>query len=117
MLIGQICKQAGVTKDRVRHYESLGLLTSTDRQAGTRVYRDYGDDTLQRLDLIQQGKALGFRLAEMKPWLDLYMTDQLSSHAHKTLLVAKIADVEDRIKALQKMKRDLVGKLRAAAGE
>lgn len=60
MLIGTLSRISGLSKDTIRHYEVLGLLRSTPRQAGSRVYRDYADDSLERLELIALGKRLQF---------------------------------------------------------
>lgn len=41
MLIGEIARQAGVSRDAVRLYTRLGLVSCTSRQAGSRSYADY----------------------------------------------------------------------------
>ena len=36
MLIGELAKAARVSKDTIRHYDALGLLITSERQAGSR---------------------------------------------------------------------------------
>ena len=108
MLIGEVCKRAGVTKEQIRHYESLGLIYSMPHPAGSRVYRDYNEETLKRLDLIAKGKILGFKLREMKPLLDLRMSNSLSPQIQIQLLKEKLIQVEETIKASTNMKQHLI---------
>lgn len=53
MLIGELAKATGTTKDTIRHYDQMGLLISTERQAGSRSYKDYSQDNIERLDMIR----------------------------------------------------------------
>lgn len=107
MLIGEICAQARVTKETIRHYESLGLIYSTPRPAGSRVYRDYDEETLKRLDFITKGKALGFKLREMQPLLDLRISNALSPKRKIQILEDKLNQVEATIQASTDIKQYL----------
>ncbi len=71
MLIHEIAKMAGLSKDGVRHYEKLGLITSTPRQAGSRTYRDYDASVLTTIENIRGLQRLGFSLIEIKPILKI----------------------------------------------
>ncbi len=66
MYIGSISKLTGASPKAIRHYESLGLLGAVTR-AGS--YRVYSDDEVRQIKLIRQAQALGFRLAELRPFL------------------------------------------------
>ncbi|MFD1626868.1 MerR family transcriptional regulator [Azospirillum griseum] len=68
--IGELAEEFGLTHRTIRHYEDEGLLSPT-RDGQTRVYshRDRA-----RLVLICRGKRLGFSLAEIKEFLNLYDT-------------------------------------------
>ncbi|TAM50553.1 MAG: MerR family transcriptional regulator [Paraburkholderia sp.] len=46
MLISKLATLSGLSKDGIRHYEELGLIRSTARQAGSRTYREYDTDAL-----------------------------------------------------------------------
>ena len=66
--IGELADEFGLTLRTIRHYEDEGLL-SPQRDGLSRVY-DHRDRA--RLALICRGKRLGFSLAEIKDFLNLY---------------------------------------------
>ena len=70
--ISELAAEFGLTPRTIRFYEDEDLL-SPGRSGMNRVYsrRDRA-----RLDLICRGKRLGFSLAEVKEFLDLYNRDQ-----------------------------------------
>ncbi|NEO88049.1 MAG: MerR family transcriptional regulator [Spirulina sp. SIO3F2] len=113
MLIGELCKQADVTKDCIRHYESLGLIHSTPRLVGSRTYREYDEETLKRLELIKYGKSLLFTLREIKPLLDLFMSNQLPKAQRRQRLKQKLSEVEDKIHDAQRVQQKLIEKIKA----
>ena len=117
MLIGELAKKSGVTKDTIRHYEELGLISSKSRQAGSRVYREYGEDTLERLQRIAEGKALLFTLREIKPLLDLFMMKKLPKQKRITLLTEKLEEVDEKIRMAKSIKRKIEQKIRQVESE
>lgn len=66
--IAELAERCGVTQRAIRFYEDQGLL-SPKRIGKTRIF---GDRDRVRLDFILRGKRLGFSLAEIREWLDLY---------------------------------------------
>ena len=72
MLIGEVAKLANLSKDGIRHYEHLGLIVSSPRQAGRRIYRDYDFSVLEKIENIRQMQQLGFSLKEMGPVFEAY---------------------------------------------
>ena len=71
LAIGELAGEFGLTHRTIRHYEDEGLL-SPERVGSARVY---GHRDRARLALICRGKRLGFSLAEIKDFLNLYDTD------------------------------------------
>ncbi len=55
MLIGELARQTGLSKDTIRFYEKMGLIAASQRPAGTRLYKEYDPDMVERLALISQG--------------------------------------------------------------
>lgn len=113
MLIGELCKKAGVTKECVRHYESLGLLKARPRLAGSRTYREYDEEALKRLELIKYGKSLLFTLREIKPLLELFMSNQLPKAQRRERLEQKLSEVEGKIRDAQRVQQKLIEKIKA----
>lgn len=60
MKIGELSRRSGVATSAIRFYEEQGLLTPSSRTASG--YREYGDEALDRLEMMQLLKKLGFSL-------------------------------------------------------
>ena len=101
--IGDLAKQAGVGIDTVRYYERSGLLAPHMRLPSG--YRRYRDLEVARLRFIRRAQALGFTLAEIKSLLKL--SAQRNVAQVKRSAQAKLADVDRRIKELQRIRRGL----------
>jgi MerR family transcriptional regulator, copper efflux regulator len=125
MLIGELSKKTGVSKDTIRFYEKLGLLvasageasTLADRQAGTRLYKEYGPETVERLAMIGQGKGLGFTLSEIKQLLDAWGSGALSKCDQIKVIERKIEEIAEKRVKLDAIETYLVTKLSKLNGE
>jgi len=108
VLIGEVAKRAGLSKDTIRHYEALGLLHSTPKRAGSREYRDYDNTTLERLSMIAFAKRLQIPLRTMADPINRALSNQ-STATERTAFAQKcIADVEARIAELQLIRDELI---------
>ncbi|MBP2229261.1 DNA-binding transcriptional MerR regulator [Azospirillum agricola] len=96
--VNQLAEELGITPRALRFYEVKGLL-APNRVGNNRVYtkRDRA-----RLKLILRGKRLGFSLAEIREYLDLYNVDG-GVEQQKTLLKR----VQKRLKDLAQQREDL----------
>jgi MerR family copper efflux transcriptional regulator len=112
MLIGELSKKTGLSKDTIRFYEKIGLIHTSDRRAGTRLYKEYHPETVERLLMIIQGKGLGFTLNEIKQLLDEWGDGSMSSQDQIKIIERKIAEVAEKIRRLDEIKTYLVAKLR-----
>jgi MerR family transcriptional regulator, copper efflux regulator len=110
--IGQLAKRAGVAIDTVRYYERNGLLTPRGRLASG--YRRYGELELARLRFIRRAQKLGFTLKEVRSLLSL--SAQRNVAQVKRSAQAKLADVEERIAALRRVRDGLAGLIAACPG-
>ena len=102
MLIGQLSKRAGLTRDTIRYYEKLGLLVSENRNAEN-DYKNYGRQALHRLEHIQQLKALGFTLREIRGLL----AGAGPMHPCRALpaqLAKKLEAIDKQVATLQQLK-------------
>ncbi len=73
MRIGELAGISGVAASTLRFYESNGLLPAP-RRAGN-GYRDYPEDTLERIGLIRLAQSLGFNLEQIRKVLSSRGTD------------------------------------------
>ena len=104
--IGSVARCAGVNVETVRFYERQGLITQPPR--GASGYRRYPEDTVARLRFIRRAKALGFSLREIRELLSLRVDPTVRSGEVKARTHAKIADIEEKIRALLRIKETLV---------
>ena len=89
MLIGELSKKTGLSKDTIRFYEKMGLITASDRQAGTRIYKEFAEETADRLLMINQGKKLGFKLKEIRQLLDEWGNASMSKQEQIKVIKTK----------------------------
>lgn len=112
--IGRVASSAGLPTDTVRYYEREGLLEKPTRTSAG--YRQYSADAVARLRFIRQAKELGFALSEIRELLMLRVAPGKSCNDVKTRAEAKIADIEQRIAHMNRMKRALTKLARACSG-
>lgn len=109
MLISELAQKTGVSKDTIRFYEKAGLLDPSKR-CEENNYRWYGDEVVERLAFIKQGKALGFTLGEIKKVIDEW--GMLSPAEKVKMTQNKIAEIDEKIKQLQGYKKILTEKVK-----
>ncbi|HET9019498.1 MAG TPA: MerR family DNA-binding transcriptional regulator [Acetobacteraceae bacterium] len=90
--VTQLARDLGLTPRALRFYEDKGLITP--RRAGTT--RVYTQRDRARMILIQRGKRLGFSLAEIREYLDLYDAD-ITQRAQVRHLLAAVSSRLDQL--------------------
>jgi DNA-binding transcriptional MerR regulator len=109
MRIGELTKRAEVTPRTVRYYESIGLLPKGERRGGGQHY--YTEETVLRLRKIDQLKALGLSLDEIRDVVALYFADPSGVRPKQKLLAilrAHLAEIDERIGGLDQLRNELV---------
>jgi DNA-binding transcriptional MerR regulator len=97
--VTELAEDLSITPRAIRFYETKGLI-KPQRAGTTRVY-NHRDRA--RMHLILRGKRLGFTLADIKEYLDIYDIDP-SQVKQVRLLLEK---VERRIGELEQQREDL----------
>lgn len=105
MRIGEVARAAGVGIDAVRFYEREGLIQAPARRPSG--YREYTPDVIVSLRFIRRAKELGFTLKEIAELLRLEATEGATPSDVRVRAEAKLEDLEERIRALQRMRRAL----------
>ena len=111
MLISEISKIAGLSKDGIRHYEELGLITSAPRQAGSRIYRDYDPSVLETIEKIRGAQRLGLSLKEIRPLLKAYDENPPSKEQTIAFLEARLVTIREKLAALGEVEDYICRKL------
>jgi MerR family redox-sensitive transcriptional activator SoxR len=102
LTIGEVAHQAGLRTSTLRYYEEIGLLPVASRVNGQ---RRYDDGVFQTLALIHVAQQAGFTVAEIQILLNSILKETTPSVQWQTLAQQKLAEVENRLKAIQSMKR------------
>ncbi len=105
LTIGQLAKKAQVHVETVRYYERRGLIPQPPRRWSG--YRQYSQGDIARLQFIKRAQELGFSLKEIAELLALRVDPTTSCSDVKKRAEVKIADVEARIQALERMRKAL----------
>jgi MerR family copper efflux transcriptional regulator len=108
MRIGDLAQRAEVTPRTVRYYESVGLLPPGEREGHGQHY--YTEETLARLQKIDQLKHLGLSLDEIRDIIDLYFTDPSGIEPKRHVLAIlrrHLAEADQKIGALERFRAEL----------
>ena len=114
MQIGQLAKRTHVPIDTIRYYESHGILPAPARRNSG--YRSYGDADVARLHFVRRAKALGFTLEEIRELLALSADRDRGVRGVKQRAEARLAEIEQRIRELQAVRRGLKHLIGACPG-
>lgn len=101
MLIGELAKKSGFTRDAIRHYEKIGLLRHADQRQAGNNYKIYCDDALLKLRYLAQLKEMGFSLKQSRVVLQLADNPKENWLDIKQKLLEKRGEIEDQIKQLE----------------
>ena len=105
LTIGQVAGHAGVHKETIRYYQSLGLVAEPPRPPGS--VRRYGADTVSRLRFIKRAQELGFTLDEVGKLLLLEGGQECAGT--RKIAEEKLGVIRKRIADLNRMRRLLEG--------
>jgi Cu(I)-responsive transcriptional regulator len=114
MTIGQVAREAGIGVETIRYYEREGLLDPPARRPSG--YRQYAADVVARLRFIRQAQRLGFTLREIRELLELRLDPRAKRAQVRLRAKAKLADIDQRIEELRRMKQALTPLIKACDG-
>jgi len=103
--IGQVAERSGIGIETVRFYERKGLIAEPPRTDSG--YRQYPEDVVVRLRFIRRAKELGFALKEISELLSLRVNPDTTCVDVRKQTEFKISDVEEKIRALRRIKTAL----------
>jgi len=98
--IKQTSELTGLPEDTIRYYEKIGLLPRAKRRANS--HRIYAESDVETMKLILCLKKTGMPLDEMKPYLDMSRTGDLSETPEAFERIRQYrANVLEQISSLQ----------------
>ncbi|MGD1892576.1 MAG: MerR family transcriptional regulator [Cyclobacteriaceae bacterium] len=108
MLIGELSRNSGLSRDTIRWYEKVGLLRGENTLRDSNNYRIYDQVALDTLLLIKQSKSFGFSLQEVREILDLIESENLNCDSASPIIQSKLHDIDQKISFLQNIRTKLI---------
>ena len=110
--IGEVAAKAGITVDTLRYYEKLGVLPRTRRTMSG--LRQYGDDVLRQVRFIQEARALGLTLNDVRQLVgDQGRVGRDRCRKVRDLLSVRLKDVDAKLAQLRSFRQTLQSHLEA----
>jgi MerR family mercuric resistance operon transcriptional regulator len=103
--IGDVAERGRVNLQTICYYEREGLLPKPPRLASG--YRLFPESAVRRVRFIKRAQELGFSLAEIRELLSLRESADARAQDMHERTRAKVADIEEKIRTLQAMKKAL----------
>lgn len=113
MWIGELAERSGVAARTVRFYEEHGLLAPPNRTESG--YREYDNETVDRLVFIKSAKSLGLTLDEIDSVLQSADTGQRPCQRVQAIVTDKLCSLDTQIAQLQAL-RERLSRLNPPAG-
>ena len=95
---------AGVSTDTLRHYERKGVLRSLRSGNG---YREYAEDSLERVRMIRKALTVGFTLNELSEIFKIFDSGGVPCHQVRSLATAKLVEIEDHLQEVTSLRDEL----------
>jgi Cu(I)-responsive transcriptional regulator len=105
LTIGTLSRKTGTKTQTIRYYEQIGLMEEPGRTAGRQ--RRYFEKDLARLAFIRHSRQLGFSVESIRELLDLSDNPARSCPDAGFIACRHLKQVEQRIKRLQALKKEL----------
>lgn len=115
MLIGELSKRSGFSRDTIRYYEKLGLITVGMGRRSDNGYKNYALDVLEHLHQVSRLKECGFTLPEIQRLL----INDVANHPCENLpdqLAEKIFKLNEKMAVLMEYKQSLLQIQRSCNG-
>lgn len=109
MLIGELVKRTGFSRDTIRFYEKHGLISIGRKERRDNNYKEYSEEILHRLLHIKLLKSFGFTLNESSEVLDMI-------EANEATCQNMAGKIDEKIKEMQTIRDMLNAKVKECLG-
>jgi MerR family transcriptional regulator, mercuric resistance operon regulatory protein len=103
--VSELAGLAGVSPDTIRYYEKEGLLPKPTRSPSG--YRQFEEDSADRVRFIKYAQGLGLKLAEIRELLEIHDKGACPCGHTKMLLQRRLKEIDQEVARLGALKRDL----------
>lgn len=105
MQIGELARRVGVSAKTVRYYEDIGILPEAERAPNG--YRDYSEESVDRLQFIRDAQATGLTLTEISSILGMRHEGAGTCEHVVDLLERHLLDLDSHIEELHRTRDQL----------
>ncbi|MFB6264248.1 MAG: MerR family DNA-binding protein [Bradymonadaceae bacterium] len=105
--IGTLAEQAGVDVETIRYYQRIDLIEKPPEPS--QGWREYPDETLERVKFIKRAQSLGFSLEEIETLLDLdeRASDEPVRRETRQFVESKLDEIRAKIRDLERIESSL----------
>ena len=114
MRIGELARTLGINASAVRFYESVGVLPEPARTPSG--YRDYQEEDVGRIRFVKTAQSLGLALDDIREILAFRDRGEPPCGYVREAIAQEAAQLEQRIKELRRLRRQLLELSERAAG-
>ncbi len=108
MLINELSKRTGVSTHTIRFYEKSGLIKgSRDETVSSNNYFHYDEESVERLEFINEAKSVGFTIREIGQMIDAWYTNRYAKEDKLAILEEKLKTLDAKIKEIKMMKKTI----------
>jgi MerR family transcriptional regulator, Zn(II)-responsive regulator of zntA len=100
--IGAVAERCGVSRDTIRHYERVGVISGIERNGSG--YRRYEPEVIDRVRIIRRALSIGFTLEELSKIFRQRAAGNPPCRKVRDLASQKLDDVEQQLAALQALR-------------
>jgi DNA-binding transcriptional MerR regulator len=108
MLIGELSKACGLSRDTIRFYEKLGLIAIGKKESRFNNYKEYSEEILKRLLSIKNLKSFGFTLNEVSELLDMQDFNEATCKNVSHRIDEKVQLINQKIQELKTVRKQLL---------
>lgn len=94
MRIGELARRTGLSRDTIRFYERHGLIASLPSREPANNYREYPEETAERLTMIVEARHAGLSVADLEQLIAHIEGGDVSTFSADRFIADKIAEVE-----------------------
>ncbi|MEL6528122.1 MAG: MerR family transcriptional regulator [Chloroflexota bacterium] len=111
MLISELMRRTGVSRDTIRHYEDMGLLHDAHMTRRENGYRDFNELAVERIDFVRKAQRSGFKLSEIVQVADAWQSNELDLAFKQEILRKRLKNIDEHIADLQDLREDILALL------
>ncbi len=112
MLIKELSLRSGLSPHTIRFYERAGLIKGRrDEKVTSNNYYHYDEETVEKLEFINDAKSVGFTISEIGLLIDTWYNDKFNKKKKLSILETKLESLKQKEKEIKNMIR-LIGKFK-----